>query len=275
MHPMLQSHSNWGEATLRNLMRPVASSPMYLIPLALLAGAAAGLFIRGSFDYLLATRIVFWPIPVIGIAVQGLVSSGLGVPYPTLLTAVAMVLVAVTCAMNLHLTGASVILFGTILNLLPLVLNGYMPVTTEAVVKAGITDYASIDLVQLGATRAFETGGETLLFLGAIVPIRWLNEVFSFGDLVIACGLANLGFRLFFPLRETASYYDEALDYDQYRDPNQPDPFDDYNPNDSAWGEPLTADAGSVTQVVLPPKPQPGLGTIEGSASFGAHDEET
>ena len=34
---------------------------MYLIPLALLIGAAVGLFVRGSFDYLLATRVGFWP----------------------------------------------------------------------------------------------------------------------------------------------------------------------------------------------------------------------
>jgi len=170
---------------------------MYLIPLALLIGDAVGLFVRGSFDYLLATRVVFWPIPVVGVTLQGLVGSGLGVPYPTLLTGIAMVLIAVTCAMNLHLTGASVVLFGTVLNLLPLVFNGYMPVKVGAVVKAGIADSASIDLVRLGATRAFETGDETLRFLGATVPIQWLNEVFSFGDLVIVCGLANPGFGSF------------------------------------------------------------------------------
>jgi|TARA_B110001454_G_scaffold21901_1_gene21296 hypothetical protein len=247
---------------------------MYLIPLALLIGAAVGLFVRGSFDYLLATRVVFWPIAVVGVALQGLVGSGLGVPYPTLLTAISMVLIAVTCAMNLHLTGASVVLFGTVLNLLPLVFYGYMPVTAEAVVKAGIADFASIDLVRLGATRAFETGGETLIFLGAIVPVRWLNEVFSFGDLVIACGLANLGFRLFFPLRETATYYDEASDYDQYRDPNQPDPFDDYTPNEPAWAEPATNATGSTAQTIPPPNPQTALDTLEGSASLSPHDEE-
>jgi hypothetical protein len=247
---------------------------MYLIPLALLIGAAVGLFVRGSFDYLLATRVVFWPILVVGVALQGLVGSGLGVPYPTLLTAISMVLIAATCAMNLHLTGASVVLFGTVLNSLPLVFNGYIPVTTEAVVKAGITDYASIDLVRLGATRAFETGGETLLFLGAIVPIRWLNEVFSFGDLVIACGLANLGFRLFFPLRETATYYDEASDYDQYRDPNQPDPFDDYKPNEPTWAEPAADETGSTAQTIPPPNLQTGLDTLEGAASLSPHDEE-
>ncbi|HIF65890.1 MAG TPA: hypothetical protein EYG17_00610 [Acidimicrobiia bacterium] len=247
---------------------------MYLIPLALLIGAAVGLFVRGSFDYLLATRVVFWPIAVVGVALQSLVGSGLGVPYPTLLTGISMVLIAVTCAMNLHLTGASVVLLGTVLNLLPLVFYGYMPVTAEAVVKAGITDFASIDLVRLGATRAFETGGETLIFLGAIVPVRWINEVFSFGDLVIAFGLANLGFRLFFPLRETATYYDEASDYDQYRDPNQPDPFDDYKPNEPTWAEPTANETGSTTQTIPPPDPKTALDTLEGSASLSPHEEE-
>ena len=54
---------------------------MYLIPLALVAGAAVGLFVRGSTDYFLATRVVFWPIPAVGIALQALVGSGLGEPY--------------------------------------------------------------------------------------------------------------------------------------------------------------------------------------------------
>ena len=102
---------------------------MYVIPLALLAGAAAGLFVRGSTDYFLATRIVFWPIPAVGVAIQALVASGLGVPFPTLLTVISMVLILITCSMNLHLTGASIILVGTILNLIPLVLNGFVPVT--------------------------------------------------------------------------------------------------------------------------------------------------
>ncbi|MDP7066494.1 MAG: DUF5317 family protein [Acidimicrobiales bacterium] len=247
---------------------------MYVIPLALLVGAAAGLFVRGSTDYFLATRIVFWPIPAVGVALQALVASGLGVPYPILLTIVSMVLIAITCSMNLHLTGASIILVGTILNLIPLVLNGFVPVTVNAIVKAGIADINSIDLVQLGAVRAFETGeGTTLLFLGAIVPIRWLNEVFSFGDLIVACGLANLGFRVFFPLRDTASYYDEAAEYDLYRDASQPDPFEGYEPDEAMWSATDTNDLSSAAEPMS--RPQPGLSTLEGSAPLDPREEET
>ena len=248
---------------------------MYLIPLALIVGGAAGLFIRGSTDYFAATRVVFWPIPAVGVALQALVGSGLGVPYPSLLAGISLVLVAITCAMNLHLTGASVILVSATLNLIPLVLNGYVPVTVDAVVNAGITDRGSIDLVQLGAARAFETGEETLWFLGAVVPVRWLNEVFSFGDLIIACGLANLGFRIFFPLRETASYYDEAVEYDQYRDPTQPDPFEGYEPDQTTWNVSGPDDFASVNEPIDPPRPQPGLTTLEGSAPIVSDEEDT
>ena len=208
---------------------------MYLIPLALIIGAAVGLFVRGSTDYLLATRLVFWPIPVVGVALQALVGSGLGVPFPTLLTVISMALIATTCALNLHLTGASIVLIGTVMNLIPLVLNGYVPVTVDAVVGAGIADAGSIDLVRLSAIREFESGDEIFGFLGAIIPLSRVNEVFSFGDLIIACGLANLGFRAFFPLRETASYYDEALDYEQFRDGDQVDPFEGYDPTAAKW----------------------------------------
>lgn len=246
---------------------------MYVIPLALLMGAAAGLFVRGSTDYFLATRVVFWPIPAVGVALQALAASGLGVPFPTLLTVISMVLILVTCSMNLHLTGASIILVGTILNLIPLVLNGFVPVTVEAILKAGIADSNSIDLVQLGAVRAFETGEETLVFLGAIIPVRWLSEVFSFGDLIVACGLANLGFRVFFPLRETATYYDEASAYDQYRDPHQPDPFEGYEPGDSTWSASATKDLSTANEPIS--RPQPGLSTLEGSAIFDPLDEES
>ena len=127
-----------------------------------------------------------------------------------MLTVISMALIATTCALNLHLTGASIVLIGTVLNLIPLVLNGYVPVTIDAVVGAGIADAGSIALVRLSAIREFEGGDEIFGFLGAIIPLSRVNEVFSFGDLIIACGLANLGFRAFFPLREAASYYDEA-----------------------------------------------------------------
>ena len=89
---------------------------------------------------------------------------GIGSPVPDSFNRDLHGLILITCSMNLHLTGASIILVGTILNLIPLVLNGFVPVTVEAIVKAGIADSNSIDLVQLGAVRAFETAKKHLSF---------------------------------------------------------------------------------------------------------------
>ena len=55
--------------------------------------------------------------------------------------------------------------------------------------------------------------------------MRSVNEVFSFGDLIIMAGLLNLGFRLFFPLREQPDIND---DFDILNENEQLDPFQDY-----------------------------------------------
>ena len=132
-------------------------------------------------------------------------------------------MVSASCVLNLHLTGSSIILVGSLLNLIPLILYGYVPVSPEAIFNANIVDQASLDLVRLGATRSFETGNETFKFLGAIVPMRSVNEVFSFGDLIVMAGLLNLGFRLFFPLREQPNIDDDfsILDGNEQLDPFQ------------------------------------------------------
>ena len=100
-----------------------------------------------------------------------------------------------------------------------------------------------------------------------------VERVFSFGDLIVACGLANLGFRVFFPLRETATYYDEASEYDQYRDPSQPDPFEGYEPDDATWSAAEMQDLSTASESTS--RPQPGLSTLEGSALFDPPDEES
>jgi hypothetical protein len=134
-------------------------------------------------------------------------------------------MVSASCVLNLHLTGSCIILIGSLLNLIPLILYGYVPVSPEAIFNANIVDQASLDLVRLGATRSFETGHETFKFLGAIIPIRSVSEVFSFGDLIIMAGLLNLGFRLFFPLREQLNIND---DFDILNGNEQLDPFQGY-----------------------------------------------
>ncbi|HAN08754.1 MAG TPA: hypothetical protein DCP89_09665 [Acidimicrobiaceae bacterium] len=198
---------------------------MYLVPIFFLIGAATGLFVRGAFDYFLATRITLWPLAAISALSLAVAGSTNDIPYPTVFAAFALTMVSASCVLNLHLTGSCIILIGSLLNLIPLILYGYVPVSPEAIFNANIVDQASLDLVRLGATRSFETGHETFKFLGAIIPIRSVSEVFSFGDLIIMAGLLNLGFRLFFPLREQLNIND---DFDILNGNEQLDPFQGY-----------------------------------------------
>ena len=198
---------------------------MYLVPIFFLIGAATGLFVRGAFDYFLATRITLWPLAAISALSLAVAGSTNDIPYPTVFDAFALTMVSASCVLNLHLTGSCIILIGSLLNLIPLILYGYVPVSPEAIFNANIVDQASLDLVRLGATRSFETGNETFKFLGAIIPIRSVSEVFSFGDLIIMAGLLNLGFRLFFPLREQLNIND---DFDILNGNEQLDPFQGY-----------------------------------------------
>ena len=198
---------------------------MYLVPIFFLIGAATGLFVRGAFDYFLATRITLWPLAAIIALSLAVAGSTNDIPYPTVFAAFALTMVSASCVLNLHLTGSCIILIGSLLNLIPLILYGYVPVSPEAIFNANIVDQASLDLVRLGATRSFETGHETFKFLGAIIPIRSVSEVFSFGDLIIMAGLLNLGFRLFFPLREQLNIND---DFDILNGNEQLDPFQGY-----------------------------------------------
>lgn len=108
-------------------------------------------------------------------------------------------LLAFTAA-NLRLVGMPVVLLGLVLNIAVITLNAGMPVRAEALLTVE-RDLAAADLaaVDFGAKRHLETGEDRLAFLGDVVPVRVLGEVLSFGDLILAVGIADVVFRLLGP----------------------------------------------------------------------------
>ena len=95
-------------------------------------------------------------------------------------------LIAVT-AVNWRLRGFPVILFGLLLNLVPIALNQGMPVSGKAVLKIG----GSIRDVPRGEGQKhhLETPEDQLTFLADVIPIRPpFREVVSVGDLVMYVG---------------------------------------------------------------------------------------
>lgn len=93
---------------------------------------------------------------------------------------------------NLHLAGMTVIAVGILLNLLPIALNGSMPVRPEALVEAEMVTLDELPRVTLSGARDLSDESTRLSFLGDTFPVRWTNQVVSIGDLVMMVGLADV-----------------------------------------------------------------------------------
>ena len=96
-------------------------------------------------------------------------------------------------SMNWSSIGLRIVLFGSILNFLPMLFNnGKMPVLLEALKYSKLTD--QITLLEEGRimTHALATGNTKLIILGDIIPIGKpyiFPKIISLGDLLIALGL--------------------------------------------------------------------------------------
>ncbi|MFV1991558.1 MAG: DUF5317 family protein, partial [Acidimicrobiales bacterium] len=104
-------------------------------------------------------------------------------------------------AANLQLTGVPVVILGIALNLVPLAFNGTVPVSEAGAVTVDLGTFETISETDLGATRTLENSTQRFIFLGDIIPIKPLGQVYSFGDLIIAFGLANMMYRILKPRR--------------------------------------------------------------------------
>lgn len=93
---------------------------------------------------------------------------------------------------NIHLAGMAVIAIGIVANLVPIALNGAMPVRPEALVEAEMVTTEELPRVTLGGARALSDDATMLAVLGDTFPVRWTNQVVSIGDLIMMVGLADV-----------------------------------------------------------------------------------
>jgi hypothetical protein len=161
------------------------------IALALVIGLAAGLVRRGRFSALARTRLRAVPL-LLAALVCGLIVDGIDVPRPGIWAVVGLVAGLAFAARNLHLVGMAVVGVGLALNLLPVAVNGAMPVRADALVEAGMVDEADLDRVSLEGAREIAGPDTRLDSLGDIVPIAFTGQVLSFGDLIMLVGLADV-----------------------------------------------------------------------------------
>lgn len=93
---------------------------------------------------------------------------------------------------NVHLAGMTVIAVGIVANLVPIALNGAMPVRPEALVEAEMVTFDELPRVTLNGARELSDDDTFLPALGDTFPIRWTNQVVSIGDLIMMVGLADV-----------------------------------------------------------------------------------
>lgn len=180
---------------------------MFLIALVTIIGFGTGFavaLVTGStasaiFTRLRVLRVNHWPVLALGtvlLLAVGLDTNMLAGRYAL---GISLALLLAGCLLNRHITGATVAAIGFAANLSVLLLNGYVPVNEGAVVAAGIIDYDGLHRAVLGAARRWSDDATIAGWLGAAIPLAPLRDVITLGDLLIAAGLANVGFRLMWP----------------------------------------------------------------------------
>ena len=142
-----------------------------------------------------------WPAAAITVLASAAIASGLDLPQPGVWMGVAMLAGLVASAMNSNVPGTAIVMLGLGANLLALAVNGHIAVDPDALVAAEIVTADQIATVELGTGRQLQTPQTQLPVLGAVIPVRALSEVVSFGDLLLIAGLGNVGFRLLRPAK--------------------------------------------------------------------------
>jgi len=175
---------------------------MLVYVLGILIGFVVAAFSGGRLADIVGQKLRIWwtlPLAVVLFALPLIVDdlSGAG-------TMIALGYAALLAfgAANLQLTGIPVVMVGIALNLVPLAFNGTVPVSEAAAVTVDLGTFNTISEANLGATRTLEDSTQRFIFLGDIIPIAPLEQVYSFGDLIIAFGLANMMYRILKPRRD-------------------------------------------------------------------------
>jgi len=154
-------------------------------------GAAVGLSRTGRPRHGVDRPVRLWPVLLSGLVLQlaaGRIDDGTAV---TLLLLSYLLLVAFALA-NLAVVGMWLVALGVTLNFAVIALNDGMPVRPAALVEAGVTGPEEVATFQPAGQRHIEGIGDRLTVLADVVPVRPLREVLSFGDLILAVGVADV-----------------------------------------------------------------------------------
>jgi hypothetical protein len=162
----------------------------FVTGLALVAGAVIGLARGGRLRYLGRRRLRSWWLVLVGFGLQTATDhlrvDGLGT---AMVLAGAAALLAFA-ALNPTLVGIGVVACGVAANALVIGLNDGMPVRPSSVVAAHIATQEEVPTLSYGYRHHAEGSSDKVPVLGDIIPLPIFREVVSFGDLILALGVA-------------------------------------------------------------------------------------
>jgi len=161
------------------------------VVVAVFAGSAFGLIRGGRVSNLKHVRLHAPILAVVAIG-SGMALDHWSVSLPRLVALAGMVAGLTLAWRNIHLAGMMIVGIGITANLLPVVLNGALPVRGDALVEAQMIQPSELPLATLSGSREFADGSTLLADLGDTIPLRVTNQVLSYGDLILLVGLADV-----------------------------------------------------------------------------------
>ena len=163
--------------------------------LALAVGIIVGLARGGSFANLSRTQLAGIPLVFAGVILQlgsTLAERATDVTWlPLSLVLCSFALTFGFAALNWRLPGMALIATGALMNFVVIAANGGMPVSLDALERAGLGNPFEGDAVTKGAHHALDDD-DRLTFLADVIPIKVTANVVSAGDVVIWAGLLLL-----------------------------------------------------------------------------------
>lgn len=162
--------------------------------LAVAVGIVVGLARRGSFANLGRTQLAGVPLVFTGVVLQlgSTLAERADLTWlPLTLVLCSFALTFGFAALNRRLPGMTLIAAGALMNFAVIAANGGMPVSLDALDRAGIGNPFEEGGVTKGAHHALDDD-DRLRFLADVIPIKVTANVVSAGDIVIWAGLLLL-----------------------------------------------------------------------------------
>jgi hypothetical protein len=154
------------------------------LALAVTVGLIIGLARRPGGRHLARPNVEQLGLLAVG-AVLNALSVALSGPLAVASLLASLAVLIAVAFVNRQLTGVAVVGLGLLVNLVAVAVNGGMPV------RAGALEAAGLEVGELAEPRHLETRSDPLPVLGDVLPVPLVDEVVSFGDLIIVFGAAD------------------------------------------------------------------------------------